>query len=329
MPANLTQQYHKAEQAYRRASTPEEELQCLQEMLRELPKHKGTDKLQADLKQKISKAKKEAAAGRSGSKAQSLRIPRQGAGRVVVVGGPNAGKSQWIKAVTRAEPEVAAYPFTTRQPSPAMMPFEDIMIQLIDTPPITADFLDPHVQGLIRGADLVLLLVDLASDDGIEQLQEVLDCLDGTKTRLGRASSLSDEDVGRSYTLTYLVPNKMDADGADARLELLHELCPTQFEEFVVSAETGQGNPLLQQAIFSALDVVRVYTKLPTAKEPDFDRPFTLRRGGTLADVAELIHKDLATRLRFARVWGAEVHDGTTVKPDYILHDKDVIEIHA
>jgi ribosome-interacting GTPase 1 len=330
MPANLTPQYFKAEEAYRRASTPEEELQCLQEMLRELPKHKGTDKLQAELKQKISKAKKEAdSAGRAGKKGHGVRIPRQGAGRAVVLGGPNAGKSQLLRSLTRATPDVAEYPFTTREPSPGMMPWEDVMVQLIDTPPITADILEPYHQGLIRGADLALLLVDLASDDGIEQYEDVMNRLHATKTRLGRESYLDENDIGLSYTQTFLVPNKIDADEATTRLELLHEVCDDALPEYVISALHGTGLEPLRDAIYRALDVVRVYTKLPSKKEPDFDRPYTVRRGGTLADVAAMIHKDFASQLKFARVWGSQVHDGTTVKGDYVLHDRDVIELHA
>ena len=116
MPANLTPQYLKAEQAYRRASSPEEELECLQVMLRELPKHKGTDKLNAELKQKISKAKKELQQGKStGRRTGGLRLPRQGAGRAVIIGAPNTGKSQLLASLTRATPEIAPYPFCTRE----------------------------------------------------------------------------------------------------------------------------------------------------------------------------------------------------------------------
>ena len=154
MPANLTQQYLKAEQQYRQATSPEEELEYLQLMLRELPKHKGTDKLQADLKQRISKAKQEADASRSGKKSHGFRIPRQGAGRVVIIGGPNAGKSSLLAALTRATPEVAAYPFTTREPNIGMMPWEDVFVQLIDTPPMTVDAMETYMQGLIRGGGL-------------------------------------------------------------------------------------------------------------------------------------------------------------------------------
>ena len=329
MPANLTQQYLKAEQEYRRASTPEEELVCLQAMLREIPKHKGTDHLQAQLKAKIAKAKKEMQSpGKSGKKGRGIRIPRQGAGTAVVLGGPNAGKSQLLKSLTRATPEVAPYPFTTHQPAPGMMPWEDVTVQLVDTPPITPDFFESYMYGVIRGAELTLLMVDLGADSGIEQCQDVLDRLGESKTRLGKETYLSEEDVGLSFTRTFLVPNKIDLPDAQDRLELLHELCPTEFEEFVISAQEGTGLEPLRDAIYKAMDVVRVYTKLPTAKEADRDRPFTIRRGSCLADLAGQVHKDYIEGLKFARVWGAAVHDGTTVKGDYELHDQDVVELH-
>jgi len=329
MPANLTQQYLKAEEEYRRAATGEEELACLQVMLKEIPKHKGTDHLQADLKAKIAKLKKDLVAEKSGKKSgRGLRIPRQGAGTAILLGGPNTGKSQLICSLTRATPEVAPYPFTTQAPAPAMMPFEDVTVQLIDTPPITKDFMDPHICGLVRSAELAVLMVDLGSDDGVEQCQEVLDRLKDTKTRLAAQSYLDENDVGLSYTRTFLVPNKVDLPEAAGRLELFHELCPLGFTEYPISASEGTGLETLREAIYRSFDVIRVYSKLPTAKEPDRNRPFTVRRGSQLIDMAGQVHKDFLKGLRFARVWGEAVHDGTVVKGDYELHDKDVVELH-
>jgi len=330
MATNLTPQYHKAEEQYRRAATTEEELKWLEVMFREMPKHKSSEKLQSELKQKISRAKKELESEKkSGKKSVGVRIPRQGAGTAIVLGGPNAGKSQLLRSLTRATPEVAPYPFTTRAPLPGMMPWQDVMVQLIDTPPITRDVMETYMQGLIRGADLALVMVDLGADEGIEQCQELLERLAATKTRLGRESALDEEDLGVSYTRTFWVPNKIDLPDAPARLELLHELLPVEFDEYVISAETGTGLEELRSAIYQSLGMVRVYTKLPTAKSADMERPYTIRAGGTVLDVAEQIHKDLVQQFRFARIWGTGVHDGTVVKGDHVVHDRDIVEVHT
>src|SRR5262249_31116695 len=143
-------------------------------------------------------------------------------------------------------------------------------------------------------------LVDLGSDDGIEQLQELLDRLNATKTRLGKTSHLDENDLGVSYTATILAPNKIDLPGAPDRLERWHELCPVDFPEHPISAAHGQGLERLRDTIFESLDVIRVYTKLPTAKSPDFEKPFTIPRGHTLQEVAELVHKDFSEHLKFA-----------------------------
>jgi len=330
MPANLTAQYLKAEEEYRRATSVEDELEWLQVMLAEIPKHKGTDKLQADIKAKISKAKKELLAEkRAGKKTRGVRIPRQGAGTAVIIGGPNAGKSMLLKRFTRANPEVAPYPFTTHVPMPGMMSWQDVFVQLVDTPPITEDYMESYVQGLVRGAELVLLMVDLGSDSGVEQCQEVLDRFSSGKTRLGKTSFLDEEDIGVSYTRTFVVPNKIDLPEAAERLDLFHDLCPLDFPEHVISAEHGTGLEPLRDAIYGAMDVVRVYSKLPSAKEPDLQRPFTLRRGCTVLDMAGQVHKDFIDDLKFARVWGSAVHDGTVVKGDYVVRDKDIVELHV
>lgn len=329
MPANLTPQYHKAEAAYRQAQTPQEELECLQVMLREIPKHKGTDKLQADLKAKIAQVKLEAQKPATTAAGRATKIPKQGAGRVLLLGAANSGKSSLLAALTRAQPEIADYPFTTQIPMPGMMLFEDCPFQLIDLPAVAADFLEPSTIGLVRGADLVLLVVDLGSDSLIEDTQAVLVRFTDGKTRLGRVTGLDESDVGVSYTQTLLCFNKSDAPGAAERLETFNEFLPLEFDRLPVSANSGIGLDELRRQVFERLQIVRVYSKHPKEKEPDRTKPFAIRRGQTLVEVAEQVHRDMAAALKSARVWGAAVHDGTTVKPDYQPQDGDVVELHA
>ncbi len=328
MPANLTPQYHKAEAAFRQAESPQEELECLQLMLREIPKHKGTDKLQAELKAKIAKVKAEAARPAAAG-GRATKIPKQGAGRIVLLGAPNCGKSQLLASVTRAQPEVAPYPFTTQSPMPGMMLFEDCPFQLIDLPPVSADFMELSTVGLIRGADLVLLVIDLASDSLIEDTQAVLDRLSSGKTRLGRESELDEDDIGVSYTSTLVCLNKSDDPQAADRLALLDEFLELPFDRIQVSAVQGTGLEDLRREVFERLQIVRVYAKHPKEKEPDRSKPFTIRRGQTLVEVAEQIHHDMAEKLKSARIWGTAVHDGTTVKPDYQPLDGDIVELHT
>lgn len=333
MPANLTAQYHKAEAAYRQAQTAQEELDCLQVMLREMPKHKGTDKLQADLKAKIAKLRSEVlkSASQPAAGKAATKIPRQGAGRIVMIGAPNVGKSQLLAALTRAQPEIAPYPFTTQAPLPGMMLYEDCPFQLIDLPPVTEDYMDPSTIGLVRGADLIFLVLDLGSDTVLEDTQAVLARFDGSKTRLAADSYLDEGDLGVSYTATLILLNKCDCPGANERLAMLEEfvLGVLKMERLKVSATDGLGLDELRKRVFEALEVVRVYTKHPKQKEPDMTKPFTIRRGQTLVEVAEHVHRDMAATLKGARVWGQAVHDGTTVKPDYTPLDGDIVELHV
>ena len=332
MAANLTPQYLKAEENYRRAATPEEELKWLQIMFAEIPKHKASEKMQMMLKTKISDVRKEIEVSRTSAKkggAKSVKIPRQGAGTAVILGGPNSGKSQLLTSFTKARPEVAPYPFTTHQPSPGMMPWNDVAVQLVDTPPITPEFFEPYMFGFIRAADLVLLMVDCGDDDGIGQCDDVLKRLAGTKTRLARESALDEDDVGLSFTKTFLLFNKIDLPDAEDRIELFHELCPTECEEFRISATEMTGMEPLRDAIYRSMNVLRVYTKSPTKKEADLDKPFTVRQGDTVLDLAGQIHKDYVERFSNARVWGSAVHDGTVVKGDYVIREGDIVEIHV
>jgi ribosome-interacting GTPase 1 len=330
MPANLPPQYHKAEEEFRRAGTPAERLETLREMYRLLPKHKGTEKLQSDLKQKMSRLKDDLEGAKSGGKKAgvSYRVPHEGAGQITLVGPPNAGKSAILAALSHAHPEVAAYPFTTRLPQPGIMMWQDVPVQLVDLPPIAPEFLEPWVPSIIRSADAALLVADLASDDVIEAIDAVLQRLATVHTELVGSLPFDVEDEAIRHVKTILVANKSDAEAAEDRLEVLREGFGPTFPILPVSVQEGQGLETLRDAAYHLLGVIRVYTKVP-GKPADRSRPISLPVGSTVLDLAREIHKDFEQTLKSARMWGTGVFDGQSVKKDHEIHDSDVVELHV
>ena len=330
MPANLPPQYLKAEDEFRRAQTSAQRLEKLREMYRLLPKHKGTEKLQSDLKQKMSRLKDELESSKSSGKKQgpSYAVPHEGAGQITLVGPPNVGKSALLAALTHARPEVAAYPFTTRTPQPGIMMWQDVPVQLVDLPPISAEFMEPWVPGIIRSADAALLLADLGSDDVAEATETVLERLAATHTELVGTLPFDVEDEAIRHVKTFLVATKWDAPGASGRLQVIREWLQPRYPVFSISVQNQQGLETLRQAAYDLLGVLRVYTKVP-GKPVDRSRPFTLPIGSTVLDLAREVHRDFEHSLKFARIWGSGVFDGQTVKRDHELQDSDVVELHV
>jgi ribosome-interacting GTPase 1 len=329
MAVNLTPQYLEAEAEYKKAQTAEERLACLKKMWTLVPKHKASEKLQAELKTKMSEAKEEVENERKKPKkvGVSYKIPRQGAGQYVIVGAPNAGKSRLLSRLTRATPEVAAFPFTTREPHAGMMDWEDVRVQLIDTPPVTADFIEGYLSSMVRSADAALLMVDLGDDDAPFAAEAVIDKIAHSKTFLSREAGADPEDPGKQNVRTLLVANKIDLPGAADRLEIVREFLGGRFPIHVISAEHGTGLEELREAIYRSLNVIRVYTKQP-GKPPDLTSPYTCPAGSTVVQMATLVHRDFEQGLKSARIWGTGVFDGQNVGRDHVLHDKDVVELH-
>ena len=331
MPANLPPQYLKAEDELRRASTPAARLEGLRTLFLLLPKHKGTEKLQSDLKQKISRAREDlegAKGGPGAKKGVSYRVARDGAGQVVLIGPPNSGKSSILAALTNAKPEVAAYPFTTRTPQPGMATWEDVRFQLVDLPPVSPEFFEPWVTGIVRSADAALLVVDLADDDLIDTAEAALARLAEARTELVGELPYDVEDEALQHVKTVVVANKADADGAEIRLELLRDWFGTRFPIITASTQAGANLDAVRSAAYHLLGVIRIITKTP-GKPVDRASPFTVPLGSTVLDLAREIHRDLEQTLKFAKVWGTGVFDGQTVKRDHELHDGDVVELHA
>ena len=329
MPANLTPQYQRLEEQYRRAHTAQERTELLEEMLATIPKHKGTEKLQADLKTKLKETKAELQSEASAPKrGKTFRFPRQGAGQVVIVGAPNAGKSRILKDLTKAEPEVAPYPFTTREPLPGMMSWQDVSVQLIDTPPITDAQFEPYLLNLVRAADAVVLAFDGASDDAPDQTAEVLKQFGSRKTLLSDVTGFDEEDFSIIRVKTLLVVTRGDDPGVADRLAYFREMTETNFATLKVDLDQPVARESLREAIFQLLGVIRLYTKKP-GKPADYSSPFVIKSGGTVEDLAAVVHRDLVESLTFAKVWGSSAHDGQSVGRDHVLHDKDLVELHA
>ena len=330
MPANLPPQYLKVEEEYRRASTAEQRLEKLRELFRMLPKHKGTEKLQSDLKQKMSQLREEQERGKGAGKKSGLshHVPREGAGQVMLIGPPNAGKSTLLAALSNARPEIAPYPFTTRVPQPGIMMWEDVPVQLVDMPAVSTEFVESWVPNVIRSADAALLVADLASDDVAEGIVAARERLAAAHTELVAELPFDVEDERARHLKTLMVGSKLDAPGAHERLEVVREWFEPQFPIVPVSAQTGAGLEMLRAATYHLLGVLRVYTKVP-GKPADRARPFTLPIGSTVLDLAREIHRDLEHSLKSARIWGTSVFDGQSVKRDHELHDGDLIELHG
>jgi ribosome-interacting GTPase 1 len=338
MPANLSPEYKAAEASFRKAREPRERLDCLREMLRTIPKHKGTDHLQADIKRRIKELSEEIEAPKKGPAhgTPSHVVRPEGAAQLALIGPPNAGKSLLHARLTHSNAHVAGYPFTTQQPQAGMMTHEDVHIELVDLPAVSPEHPVPWLATTLQTADACLLVVDLSESACVEQIQAVHTILRQKRVTLTESwddaagnASAGDEDPFALRLPTLMLASKSDliAD-LEAEVQVFRELTGVRYPALAVSAETGHGLGELGPWLFSHLGIVRVYSKTP-GKPADKERPFTLRRGQRVEDVARLVHKDLAHSLKYARVWGKSGFGGQQVGREHPLADGDVVELHT
>jgi ribosome-interacting GTPase 1 len=327
VPTNLPPAYHEAEREYRAAREPQARLEALERMLRLMPHHKGTDHLRAELRARIARTTQEIERQHAaGGRAHMYTVHREGAGQAVLVGLPNTGKSALLGALTGAPVKIADYPFTTQLPQPAMMPFEDIQVQIVDGPPVTPGATPGWFRGLLHQADLLLLATDLSADP-LSEFSVLLEELRAFGIKpVAPGADVSEDDVPVSRK-ALVVATKRDVPGALEIAELLALEFGDRLPMVAVSAETGEGLDDLRRQIVGAVEIVRVYAK-PPGRPPDLERPFVLPRGATVEDLADKIHHDLHDRFRYAVLWHP---DRTTLRVarQYVLQDRDVIELHA
>lgn len=326
MPANLPPQYFEAEKRYREAKEPDDKIAALQTMLAVMPKHKGTDKLHADLRRRIARHSQEAEKKSATARRTGFHITSEGAGQVMLVGPANAGKSQLLAALTDALPEIADYPFTTQMPAPGMMKYEDVQIQLVDTPPIGHKEVKLLLANTLRNADLIAIVVDL-STEAVAQVESTLQGL--SDARIVPLSEDSSEVGPGDYPRKMLiVANKNDLPGADRNRDILNAQYASRFAVVSISAREGSGLPDLRSRLYQALDIMRVYTKTPGSKA-DLSDPLILERGSTVEQAAESLHKDFRQNLKYAVVWGSGRFDGQRASKGHVLQDGDVVEFHT
>ncbi len=355
MPANLSPEYRQAEEKYRQAQSTDERLAALQDMLRGIPKHKGTEKMQADIKRRLARLRQEKRQPKKTGGARQkpvYLVDHQGAGRICLIGPPNAGKSHLVHCLTNAQPEVADYPFTTSLPQPGMMIFENVQVQLLDMPPLHPDMSPPWLGEVIKSADALALVIDLASDEVLTDLEMQMEMLKAMGIRLvpgigaGEIEGLiipgefevesPEEEPGDLFDEegnlrgrpqpALIVANKVDDPDAGIRLDMMLEMYQG-LPVIPVSASDGQGISGLRELLWNLLGMIRVFTRAP-GKDVDLGAPFTLERGSTVLDAAAAVHKDFADRFRYARAWGKGTFEGQRVSGSHVLHDGDIIEIH-
>jgi len=327
MPANLTPQYLEAEAKFKQAKTVPEKIKALEVMMAVIPKHKGTEKLRGQLKSRMAKLKEELQKRPTlGRAEQAYNIKREGAAQVVLLGVPNSGKSTLFSQVTHAFSEVADYPFTTQKPIAGMMKFENIQIQLVDTPPIQLDHIEPGLSNLIRNADALLLIIDL-TEDPVFQMEILQEELKQMKIEIVGKGSTPSLEGGWGSKKALLLGNKCDVSNAIGGYRIFETRFKDTFPILPISAKEGMNVEELKKEVYQLLEIIRIYTKVP-GKEPDLTEPVILKMGSTVGDVALSIHKDFFAKLRYAKIWGSGKFDGQMVKRDHQINEGDVIELH-
>ena len=333
MPTNVSPEYKRAESDYKSAREPRDRLAALREMLRAIPKHKGTEHVQSDIKKRIKELTDELTGPKKGGTrgGPPTTIRSEGAGQIALLGPPNSGKSTLHDALTGSGSAAGPYEFTTQFPQPGMLPVGEVGIQLIDLPPISSSHPIPWIANALQPAEGAMLVVDLSHPGCVAAVDDLVGVLDKKKVRLiGEWPKGADEPFDSEDPFVKLLPTVIVAaraheiDDVETELAILEDLIGLDLPTLHASV-IGDDNDHVGPWLFEALGVVRVYTESAAKKD---DKPYTIRRGQTVIHAAELVHKDFAEQFRFARLIRTGEPD-RQVGRDFELLDGDRIELHT
>lgn len=346
MPINATIEYQKAERKYHEARTISEKIKTLEEMLRTAPAHKGAENLRKEIKQKLSSLRELQVKQKTSGSRQQVMVKKDGAAQVVILGVPNSGKSTLLAKLTNAKPEISPHPFTTRLPEVGVMDYGGVKIQTIEIPAITEGFsaseLGPTLLGIVRQADLILILANEDSE------------LELIKNELANSNIVIDRErpkimVNKSATGGLMFVGEIKANleqvkkllrdhgihnaviefHEKSKLEDLEEVLIegiAYVKSITVNRQDDAGD--VKEMIWKNLGLIKVYTKQP-GKKKDYP-PIALKEGSTVKDLALRIHKDFLKKFKFARVWGISVKfQGAQSGLSLVLHDEDIVEFHV
>jgi ribosome-interacting GTPase 1 len=327
MPTNLPPEYYSAEATYKQAASPQDKITALEALIATIPKHKGTDKLRADFRKRLSKLREDAAKKKKGGRGDLYTVEKQGAAQAALVGFANSGKSALLAAVSNAHPVIADFPMSTVMPLSGMMPYEDIQFQIVDLPPVGNESTDGWVSGILRTTNMFILVVDLMEDPDI-QTELLIDQIAQWKIPILRKSDSVEKKDSMSSRPVIIAANKYDLPDAETKLIDVEQKYIDEFSIVPVSAKNRGGSDLFKRAVFMNSRVIRVYSKEP-GKEADMAKPFALFSGSSVLDLAQIIHKDFVAHLKYACIWGSGKFDGQRVQKDYVLQDKDIVEYHV
>lgn len=320
MPANLTPQFYKAQQRLQEAKTTEEKIAIIEEMISLAPKHKGTEHLLGQLRTKLAKLKEEGKKG--GAKARQVVIQKLGAGTVIFAGPPNSGKSTLFKALTGRDVPISDMPFSTKDYYPGVLRFENVTIQLVDSPPIMMEFADAALNSVIRQCDALALVLDASSPTLLEDYDMCVKFFEekrikifAPKTEIASPNFLIRTMVG----LTKFVETEC-SENVEAFKSLLERGAHviTTNADFPFDDIPGQ--------IFKLLNIMRIYCK-PQGSKVDYDKPEIVPIGSTVEDFARELQKDFAKRLRQAKLFNDEFKSGMFVPRTQTLKDGDTVEL--